>query len=201
MASGTTREEVAALAVDELSRAGIGFAAVLAVDHDEDGDQLELLASIGLDGQTVRDSGRFPVSIGGAVAEAVRTNAVVAFANGEDYDERFPAVAERRRRDGLETLVAAPLHGPAGDVVGALWIGSTQQSWLRGGRRALFGALAEQIGGALERARLDEALLARERNAILLARLTEALERGTDVRERAASAVSLLVDEVVDVAL
>jgi serine/threonine-protein kinase RsbW len=130
------------------------------------------------------------------VAQAVREDAILALQAAE-YDERHPGTRERRRRDSLETLVAAPLHSASGEVVGALWVASREPHWLTERRRSLVSGLAEQIGGALERARLDEALIARERAALLLARLTETLERATEPARRAEHAVGLLVDELV----
>jgi signal transduction histidine kinase/DNA-binding response OmpR family regulator len=194
MSSASSRAEVSEIAVAELCTQGIDVAALMMLQGEE---SLELLASQGLHPDSVRESRILRREIGGTVAEAVEQDTLVYLATGAEYDQRYPRTAVRRQRDELESLVATPLHTATGEVVGALWAASREPGWLTPHRRSLMSGLAEQIGSALERARLDETLIARERSARMLAHLTESLERSTYLVPRAEAAVTLLVEELV----
>lgn len=132
---------------------------------------------------------------GGLVADALEERRLLVVESGEVYDQRYPAHAERRRSLGAESLVAMPLLGLRGDLIGAIFASSTRPRWITSGRRPLLLGIGEQTGVALERARLQsEADDVAEANAFL-ALLGELFERSTTVSGRARLFVRALTEE------
>ncbi len=191
LAAATTDVEVAEATVAEIEAFGADVVLVWALS---DADRLEALACSAAADETKRRFSVYPLELEGLVADAMRTRALVAVGSGEEYDARYPAFAEERRRVGAESLLALPLRTSRGQVIGAISATSTGPEWASRERRPLLLGLAEQTGVALERARLQtEAERAAEDNSFL-ALVGESLERATTVDGRARRVVEELID-------
>ena len=181
LAAAVTVAEVGEAIVSELESAD---ADVVFVWRSRDDATLETFGSSAVSEETRAWFAVYPLDLGGAVSEAVRTGRLVAVESGEEYDARYPALVGKRGRLGVESLLAFPLHEATGNVVGAILAGSRQRGWADEDRRRLFLGVAEQTGVALERAELQAEA---ERNAAasaFLVLLGEALERATTVAAR-----------------
>ena len=192
LAAARTAQEVAAATVAEIE--AFGADAVL-VWSFRGGQSLEILASSRVPGETLGRFGTYPLEHGGIVSDAMRERGLVVVESGEEYDARYPELAEERRRLGVESLAATPLRTARGDVIGAIFAGSRRSRWITAERRPLLLGLAEQTGVALDRARLQaEAERVADADAFLAA-LGESLERATTVGERARRIVDALTAE------
>jgi serine/threonine-protein kinase RsbW len=191
LAAAATVAEVAAATVDEIVSTGADAVFVWGLGQ---GGRLETLAASGVSEET---AGRFrvhPVAHGGLVSDAMAGRRLVAADSAEEYDSRYPALADDRRRIGAESLVALPLRTGRGDVIGAIFAASKLRRWITPGRRALLLGIAEQTGVALDRASLQaDAERLAEADAFL-ALIGESLERSTTVSGRAGRLVDALVD-------
>jgi serine/threonine-protein kinase RsbW len=136
-------------------------------------------------------TGVIPIGAGVPVADCARRATVIVHPTHSSllsaYPESVPATAP------VETVVALPLHGLSGSVIGAILIVSAEPHWLTTTRRPLVVSLAGQCGLALDRAQLQFGVERDAADAELLARLSVALERATTVADRAASVVAELV--------
>jgi serine/threonine-protein kinase RsbW len=166
LAAATTVADVAAATVADFEAFG---ASVVFVWRLTEPSTLEVLAASNVPQETHRRFGAYPIELGGLVAEAMVAGALVSVGTAEEYDTRYPQLADERRRLGAESLVAVPLRAASGEVVGAIFAASTQRRWLNEDRRKLVLGVAEQTGVALERATLFET----EREARRLAELLE----------------------------
>ena len=183
LAAASTAIDVAQSTVAALE----GFGAdIVFVWKLRDASTLEALASTAVPAQTQRLFAEYPIDRAGLVTESLRSGALTTAATGEEFDARFPRLAEERHRLGFETVAAVPLRAATGDVVGAVFAASRSRRWLTDGRRQLLLGVAEQTGVALERAGLFET----EREA---RRVAELLEQNA---ARVAAAVT--IDDVAD---
>jgi serine/threonine-protein kinase RsbW len=191
LAAATTAAEVAAATVDEIEAFG---ADVVFVWGFGPGGTLETLASSAVPDETVGRFGDDPLELGGLVSDAMSARQVVAVESGEEYDARYPALAEVRRRLAAESLVALPLRTVRGEVIGAIFAAAKRRRWITADRRPLLLGIAEQTGVALERARLQaDAERVADADAFL-ALLGELLERSTTVTARARGLVEVLTE-------
>jgi serine/threonine-protein kinase RsbW len=131
-------------------------------------DRLEGLAFSDVQPATRARFEEYPLELGGLVSDVMREGRVMAV-DGETYDALYPAIADERKRAGLESLAALPLRAASGEVIGAIFAASSRERWASDERRPLLVGMADQAGVALERATLFEA----EREARRLAELLE----------------------------
>ena len=124
----------------------------------------------------------------------MKARSLVAVGSGDEYDARYPELAEERRRLGAESLVALPLRNARGEVIGAISATSRRENWATGERRPLLLGIAEQTGVALERARLQTDAERAAEDSSFLALFGESLERATTVEGRARRIVEELID-------
>lgn len=192
LAAATTVEDVAASTVAEFEDFG---ADVVFVWRVGDSSSLETLASSDVPPETRERFATYPLELGGLVSEAMQTRSLVAIGSGDEYDARYPALAEERRRLGIESLASLPLRTASGDVVGAIFAASSQLRWVDEDRRPLLLGVAEQIGVALERAELQAEAERTAAASAFLALMGESLERATTVSVRARRLVEVLTDE------
>ena len=143
LAAAATAGEVAAATVDEI--VSLGADVVIVWGLGEAG-RIEALAASGLPEEAAGRFRDYPLDGGGLVPDAMTGRRLVAVESGEDYDARYPALAEERRRIGAESLVALPLRTGRGDVIGAIFAAATRRRWVTAGRRALLLGIAEQTG-------------------------------------------------------
>lgn len=192
LAAARTAEEVAAATVAEIEAFGADAVFVWSFG---DGRSLEILTSSVVPEETLDRFRSYPLELGGLVSDAMRERRLVTVESAEEYDARYPALADERGRLGVESLAALPLRTARGDVIGAIFAGSRRPRWITVDRRPLLLGLAEQTGVALERARLQaEAERLAEADAFLAA-LGESLERATTVSARARRLVEALTEE------
>ena len=191
LAAAASAADVARSTVDVLAEAGFPFVAVF-LEHDE---RIRTLAAAGLRQETLDRIDGAPLTADLAVAEAMRTGAIVDFSSGDEYDVRYPGFGGERRRNVLESLVAIPIRDTAERVIGVLFAASTVRGWLDDRRRQILAGVAQQCGLALERALLKDAADAAAADASYLARLSDRLERPTSVEQRARRLVEMLVPE------
>ncbi|MCZ7590102.1 MAG: SpoIIE family protein phosphatase [Gaiella sp.] len=191
LAAAKTASEVAAATVSEIEAFGASAVFVWALG---DGRSLEALAMSALPEETAGRFGTYPLELGGLVSDAMKSRSLVTIGSGEEYDERYPELREERRTLGLESLVALPLRGARGEVIGAIFAAAQRPGWSTADRRRLLLGIAEQTGVALERAWLQaEAERVAESDAFLAA-LGESLERATTVSARARRLVEALAE-------
>ena len=191
LAAARTAAEVAAATVAEIEAFG---ADVVLVWSFGGGRSLEILASSTVPGETLGRFGTYPLELGGLVSDAMKERGLVTVDSGDEYDARYPELADERRRLRAESLAAMPLRTARGDVIGAIFAGSKRARGITADRRPLLLGLAEQTGVALERAQLQaEAERVAEADAFLAA-LGESLERATTVSARAGRVVEALAD-------
>jgi serine/threonine-protein kinase RsbW len=166
LAAAASIAEVAQTTVSDLEAFG---AELVFVWRLASASVLEALASSSVSPATRRQFAQYPLDRAGLVTDALGEGALTAVETGEEYDERYPELAEERGRLGLESLVAVPLRDADANVVGAVFAASRTRRWLDDDRRQVLLGVAEQTGVALERAMLFEA----EREARHLAELLE----------------------------
>jgi serine phosphatase RsbU (regulator of sigma subunit)/anti-sigma regulatory factor (Ser/Thr protein kinase)/transcriptional regulator with GAF, ATPase, and Fis domain len=153
VAAAVSARDVAAYTLADLRLTGITIAAM----HRLHEYRIELLGATGVPGGPADQPGSGNVAEEqSAAAEAMRTGEMVELASGAEIDAEYPAFETLRRRIGGETLVAIPLRGVGGAVIGALTAASTEPGWVTDTRRRLLAGMAEQAGLALERALLYE---------------------------------------------
>ncbi len=189
LAGASSIAEVASATVDEIVSNGADVVFVWGLGQ---GTRLETLAASGV---REDDAGRFrvdPVAAGGLVSDAMTGRRLVAVESGEEYDGRYPELAEDRRRIGAESLVALPLRTGRGDVIGAIFAAAKRRRWVTPGRRALLLGIAEQTGVALDRASLQADAERLAEAGTFLASVGESLERSTTVSGRARRLVDAL---------
>jgi len=192
LAAASTAADIAAATVAEIEAFGADVVFVWAFSDEQ---SLDVLASSPAPGATAARFGRYPLGQGGLVADALESRGLVVVESGDDYDRRYPALAEERGRLAVESLVALPLRGVRGDVIGAIFAAAKRPRWITAGRRPLLLGIAEQTGVALERARLQtDAERIAEADAFL-AFVGESLERSTTVKARARRLVEALTEE------
>jgi serine/threonine-protein kinase RsbW len=191
IAAATTPLEVAEATVADLVASGFDLVGVFG----RRGGTIDVLATSGIPEETVSRMQGQPVGAEFAVAEAIRTGEVVQFDRGDAYDERFPAFADVRRINALESLVALPLRSADDRVIGALFAGAFEPAWVDDDRRLVLAGVAQQCGLALERAQLQAAIESTAETTAFLALLSDRLERSTSARRRAQRLVELLVAE------
>ncbi len=191
LAAAITTAEVAAATVAEIGAFGADAVFVWSLGEES---SLEVLAATGVPQDTSDRFGVYPLERSGLVSDAMKRRSLVAVGSGEEYDTLYPALAEERRRLGLESLVALPLRTSRGDVIGAIFAASRRTRWISAERRPLVLGIAEQTGVALERAQLQtEAERVAEDNSFL-ALFAESLERETTVSGRARRIVEELIE-------
>jgi serine/threonine-protein kinase RsbW len=156
-------------------------------------DRLEGLASSDVPESTRSRFAEYPLELGGLVSDVMREGRVMAVA-AETYDDLYPTIAEERRRVGLESLVALPLHAASGKVIGAIFAASRRARWGSDARRPLLVGMADQVGVALERATLFEAEREARRLAELLEQNAAHLAAAVTVQDVARSTVADLHD-------
>ncbi len=192
LAAAATAAEVAEATVDEIVSFG---ADVVVVWRLGEAGHVEALAESGLPEDAARRFKHYPLAGGGLVPDAMTGRRLVAVESGEEYDARYPALAEERRRMGAESLVALPLRTGRGDVIGAISAGATRRRWVTAGRRALLLGIAEQTGVALDRASLQADAERLSAADAFLAHVGESLERSTTASGRARRLVDALAQE------
>ncbi|HET7515134.1 MAG TPA: GAF domain-containing protein, partial [Gaiella sp.] len=191
LAAASTMAEVASATVDEIVSIGADVVLVWSLGQ---GERLETLATSGVPDEVADRFRIYPVARGGLVSDAMTGRRLVAVESADDYDARYPILAEDRRRIGAESLVALPLRTGRGDVIGAIFAAARRQRWLTPGRRALLLGIAEQTGVALDRASLQaDAERLAEADAFL-ALVGESLERSTTASGRARRLVDALAE-------
>jgi serine phosphatase RsbU (regulator of sigma subunit)/transcriptional regulator with GAF, ATPase, and Fis domain/anti-sigma regulatory factor (Ser/Thr protein kinase) len=152
-AAAVSARDVAEWTLADLRTTGIAIAAM----HRLHEYRIELLAAIGIPGSPADQYGSGNVAEEqSASAEAMRTGEAIELQSGSEIEARYPAFASLRRRLGGETLLAIPLRGVGGGIIGALSVASTERGWITDSRRELLAGIAEQAGLALERASLYE---------------------------------------------
>jgi serine/threonine-protein kinase RsbW len=166
LAAAATVADVAAATVADFEALGAGVVFVWRLVEPA---KLEVLAASRVPRETRRRFGAYPIELGGLVADAMVTGTLVTVGSAEEYDSRYPQLADERQRLGVESLVAVPLRAASGEVIGAIFAAASQRLWLNEDRTRLVLGVAEQTGVALERATLFEA----EREARRLAELLE----------------------------
>jgi serine/threonine-protein kinase RsbW len=192
LVAASTAGEVAAATVDEIGSFG---ADVVIVWRQSEAGRIETLAASGLPNEAAERFNVYPLDGGGLVADAMTGRRLLAVESGDDYDARYPALADDRRRIGAESLVAVPLRTGRGDVIGAIFAAAKRRRWVTSDRRALLLGIAEQTGLALDRASLQaDAERLAEADAFL-ALLGESLERSTTTGGRARRLVDALAEE------
>jgi serine/threonine-protein kinase RsbW len=176
LAAAAGPQDVAASTVADLAGAGIEVAAV----RMRRGDTVETLAAVG----PAED-----VGVAHTLAEeAIRTGGVVETSETDPHGSAHGSV------------LAVPLLGAHGVVVGALIAGSRQPGWLVPDMRAVVVGVAEQCGVALERARLSAIDDEGRRRAETLQRLVASLSAAALPTEVAEASIPFLF-EAFDAAL
>ena len=126
------------------------------------------------------------------LADAARTGEAVMLADDEERAQRYPWLADLRRRNGVGAMAALPLR--AGDrVIGAIGINWAEPRRFDDDERAFLEALAHQCAQSLERAALYEAALHERQHAAFLSEAGRALAQSLDFRRTAETAVQLVV--------
>jgi serine/threonine-protein kinase RsbW len=192
LAAATTVTDVATATVAEFEAFG---ADVVFVWRSSDTAVLETLAASDMPEETRQRFAVYPLELGGLVSDAMRSESLVAIESGEAYDTRYPALAEERRRLGVESLVALPLRTASGALVGAIFAAAARARWITDDRRPLLNGIAEQTGVALERAELQAAAERTADATTFLALVGESLEQATTVSARARRLVEALTEE------
>src|SRR5262245_56603761 len=141
LAAATTVADVAAATVADFEALGAG---VVFVWRLVEASKLEVLAASRVPRETRRRFGAYPIELGGLVADAMVTGTLVTVGSAEEYDSRYPQLADERQRLGVESLVAVPLRAASGEVLGAIFAGSPQRVWLNEDRTQLVLGVAEQ---------------------------------------------------------
>ena len=192
LAAAATAGEVAAATVDEIVSLGADVVIVWGLGGT---GRIEALAASGLPEEVAGRFRDYPLDGGGLVPDAMTGRRLVAVESGDDYDARYPELAEERRRIGAESLAAVPLRTGRGDVIGAIFAAAGRRRWVTAGRRALLLGIAEQTGLALDRASLQadaERVSAADAFLVLVG---ESLERSTTASGRARRLVDALAHE------
>jgi serine/threonine-protein kinase RsbW len=198
LAAAVTVAEVAASTVADLEAFG---ADAVFVWRASDPSQLELLASSSVPPETRRRFETYRLEERGLVSDAMGSGRLEAVSKGDEFDARYPNIADERHRLGVESLVAVPLRAANASVVGAVFAASAQRGWLDGDHRQLLLGVAEQTGVALERATLFETEREARRLAELLEQNAAHLAAALTVGDVAASTVGDLEGAGFDIAV
>jgi len=129
-----------------------GCVAVLA----EDGEQLELLDSVGYDPKVVAMWRRFSIASATPMAEAARTRTNVFVLSLEERARRYPDLPSPRSGHEHVAMASLPLV-MLGRTLGVLGITWESPRELSDEERELVGAVGKHCAQALDRARLYEA--------------------------------------------
>jgi PAS domain S-box-containing protein len=122
----------------------------------EDGEQLEVLDSVGYDPNVVAAWQRFPLASATPMAEAARTRTSVFVQSGEERARRYPELPPPGPELGQAASASLPLV-MLGRTLGVLGITWKEPRVLSDDERELVGAVGKHCAQALDRARLYEA--------------------------------------------
>jgi len=153
LAGTVTPYDVAEVSVAALAESGADVAAVW---RQNESGSIELLAGTGVAVDLEERSPEAQIPGPGLTTDVMATGRAVFLQSGNDYDACYPHQSTTRREHAAESLAALPLRGSDGTVVGCLSICSVQPNWWTDARIGLVTGIAQQVGLALERARLLE---------------------------------------------
>lgn len=198
LAVATVATEVAEATLGALEEVGLRAAWVELLGDD---GRLELVAQVGVAGESETLVARDRLEGATPTAEAVRTGAVVNVGTLAELEDRFPDAVSGARCLRVESFFSVPLHGTDGEIIGVLLGTSAEPRWLDERRKTLVIALAEQCGLGLERAALRSVANAAVADTTLLAQLGEVLVRPTHSHPRARALVDVLTIDRVAIAV
>ena len=123
----------------------------------EDGEELEILANLGLEPALREQYQRVPLNFPGALNDAIRRNEAVWIETQEEYVHRYPAVGEVVRKETQTSAAACiPIHVRE-KVRGGIGLAFGDSHHFDDPERRFLNSVADLTGQALERARLYEA--------------------------------------------
>jgi signal transduction histidine kinase len=134
-----------------LRRIAETFGAEVALAYLREGDRLDLVSSIGIGAEALRQYGRVPLAEGGLVAEALHRLGPVRI---DDLGAADPVSREAARLERLEVAVAVPLLAKGQSAMGAIAIGRRSRAPFTDSDITLLSAVGVQVGVAVENARL-----------------------------------------------
>ncbi|MCE7873816.1 sensor histidine kinase [bacterium CPR1] len=153
----------------------------IGVIHLRDGEDLILGSGVNLSRLTIQELQRFPLSEDRFTVRCLLENRALIF--DPSATDHYPDSASGLAREGLKSVAAVPIPSPLGPV-GVLVVGSAGAVTLSQDHLVLLQAVTNQVGVALEHARLVDRL---ER---LVEERTEQLEQAQEqlvMRERLAT--------------
>lgn len=123
----------------------------------EDGEQLEILANLGLEPALREQFQRIPLEHPGALNDAIRRDEAIWIETQDEYVHRYPAVGDLVRHEThTHSAACIPLH-VRDKVVGGIGIAYGEAHHFDEAEHGFLNSVADLTGQALERARLYEA--------------------------------------------
>ncbi|HUQ84003.1 MAG TPA: GAF domain-containing protein [Gemmatimonadaceae bacterium] len=154
LASALTPNDVAATAVRE-GVAAIGADAGVLVLATPEGDQLDVVESLGYDPRQIERWRRFPLAVQAPLSDAIRSGEVVVVVSLEDRAARYPALGNDPPVT-YQASISVPLVAE-GRSFGALGLSFREPIVVRPEDRELLLAVARQCAQAVRRATLFDA--------------------------------------------
>ena len=152
LARAVTTEQIAEIVIREAVEALNASEGLLCLTS-QDERWLDIVRSIGLPDETVREWRRFSVSGDFPLSEAVRTRQPVFLRSSAEVVTRYPTLREANARAVARSWAALPLLS-GGSAIGGLAFGFAQRRSFSDEERSFVTTLAQQCALALERAHL-----------------------------------------------
>jgi len=153
LAAAVTAEHVAEIVIREAVEALHANEGIFCLTS-EDGQWLDIVRSVGLPPETIREWRRFAIDGPLPLSEAVRTRQPIFLSSSADVVTRYPDLREANARAVASSWAALPLLSGAGTPMGGLAFGFPQRRSFSADERAFTTTLAQQCAQALERAHL-----------------------------------------------
>lgn len=140
-------------------------------------------------------------------ADVVESGTAVHISGPDLIGERYPSMAGDGERLDVGSILSVPIRTDEG-VTGVVSAAHPDSDFFSGGNRGIFEAVADLLGGAIERAVLHDRLAAdhvqesrRRKRAELIATILSEIEALPSLTERCRHMVERLVDDTVEWAI
>jgi PAS domain S-box-containing protein len=124
--------------------------------YQPDTSMVEIVGALGYQDDEIAPYRVTPLTAPLPITDAIRTQQMIVVQSLQDYQERYPALAEQYGASGSQSVVAVPLL-VEDRVIGSVGLSFTEPHEFGDADRAFMMTLARQCAQALERARLYEA--------------------------------------------
>ena len=193
--SGTrTREEVCTILVNQ-GLAGVGATSAVLCLVTDDGTEMEIAHSVGLQAETAQNWQRFPIDAPVPASDAVRTGKPIMFSTLEDRDRLYPLFKGQPTTN--QAYATLPLRVTSRSIGSVTFGWHDPRSFTTGDHRFL-SALAEQSAQALDRCRLYEVEARELRRKEFMAEASALLASSLDYQTTIERVARLLVPEMAD---